>query len=275
MVLDKFAIRTLVTVLFGPTILFLAWLGGYYFLTLVSLMSLLGLNEFYHLVQKKGANALDFLGLASGLAICLTVYFRDFELVWLVLIITIILTFLFELFRKVGSPTLNVSVTLSGVLFVALPFAFMIAIRELPASSVLPASGAALMILLFLCVWVCDSAAYILGSRLGRHKLFERVSPNKTIEGTLSGFVFSLLTAYVCGLTFLNGMQLGQVLVIGAICGSFGQVSDLVESLLKRDAEVKDSSGLIPGHGGILDRFDSEILVAPTVYLYLRYWVAA
>ena len=128
--------------------------------------------------------------------------------------------------------------------------------------------GGKLIILLLLSIWICDSAAYIAGSRFGRHKLFSRVSPNKTVEGTLFGFLFALATAFACQMTFINELSLTQALVIGGICGSFGQLSDLVESLLKRDAGVKDSSNLIPGHGGILDRFDSEILVAPLVYFY-------
>ena len=113
----------------------------------------------------------------------------------------------------------------------------------------------------------------MLGSKFGKHKLFPRVSPNKTVEGTAFGFFFALLTAYISQLTFLPEISLVDALVIGVICGSFGQASDLIESLFKRDAGVKDASNLIPGHGGVLDRFDSEILVAPVVYFYLRFVV--
>jgi len=118
---------------------------------------------------------------------------------------------------------------------------------------------------------VCDTAAYIVGSYLGKHKLIPRISPNKSIEGTVAGFFFALITAYICYITFIQGLRLQDALVIGGIAGSIGQYGDLFESMFKRDAGVKDSSHIIPEHGGILDRFDSLTLSAPVVFLYLSY----
>ncbi|RMF57151.1 MAG: phosphatidate cytidylyltransferase [Calditrichaeota bacterium] len=182
----------------------------------------------------------------------------------------VLLLLLYELFRNAVGPILNVATTLMGVFYVAFTLGFLLLVRELPGQVGVGYNvGGLVVILIFLAIWICDSAAYILGSRLGRHKLFERVSPNKTVEGTAFGFLFALLTAYVCQKTFLAELPLVHALAIGGICGSVGQLSDLVESLFKRDARVKDASQLIPGHGGILDRFDSEILTAPVVYLYL------
>lgn len=106
---------------------------------------------------------------------------------------------------------------------------------------------------------------------MGKHKLFESVSPNKTIEGAVAGFVLATITAYLCQVTFMDQLALLHAMAIGAICGSAGQVSDLTESLFKRDAAVKNASKIIPGHGGFLDRFDSPILAAPAVYFYLRF----
>ena len=168
--------------------------------------------------------------------------------------------------RGEGSALLNTATTLAGMLYVGLTLSTLISLREMPL-------GGRVVVLLFAATWVCDASAYILGSKIGRHKLFERVSPNKTIEGTIAGFVLAIVTAWVCHLTFMSGMALVHVLAVGGICGSIGQVSDLVESLFKRDAGVKDSSNLIPGHGGILDRFDSEILAAPAVFLYVQFVV--
>lgn len=273
MVPDKFAIRTAVTILVGPLILFLSWLGGYYFLAFVCIICLLGMYEFYRLSARKGAAAAIYLGLLAGVAVCLCFFYQRPDLLWLVLVGTTILCLLGELFRDVEAPILNVSATMMGLLYVAIPFAFLIALRQFPAHAPLQSRGGSLVMMVFLCIWVCDSAAYIFGSRWGRHKLFPRVSPNKTVEGTFAGFLFSLLTAYASYLTFLLDFELRDALVVGAICGSFGQLSDLIESLFKRDAGVKDASNLIPGHGGVLDRFDSEILAVPLVYLYLRYVV--
>jgi phosphatidate cytidylyltransferase len=123
--------------------------------------------------------------------------------------------------------------------------------------------------MLLVTIWVCDTAAYFTGVVFGRHKLFERVSPKKTWEGAIGGLIFAILMAVASHYWFVRDLRLIDSMVIGFMIGTIGQLSDLAESLFKRDAGVKDSSGLIPGHGGVLDRFDSEMLVAPQVYLYL------
>ena len=265
---ETFGVRTLVTFVFGPLILFSAWLGGWYFAGVVTLIALLAQYEFYGLAVKKGALPQTYPGLVLAAGVCLLLFAGYLSWVWLLLSGSFILLAVAELFRNKDGPILNVATTFMGLLYIAFPFGFLILIRQMSA-------GGGMVILIFLAIWICDSAAYIVGSKIGRRKLFPRVSPNKTVEGTAAGFLFALATAYFCYMTFLGAYGLVDVLVVGAICGSLGQVSDLLESLFKRDAQVKDSSHLIPGHGGVLDRFDSEILVAPAVYLFLQYFVAA
>jgi phosphatidate cytidylyltransferase len=133
--------------------------------------------------------------------------------------------------------------------------------------------GGFTVIAVFASVWVCDSAAYFAGRAFGKHKLFERVSPQKTWEGAIAGFVTAILTFVLAAELFLPYMTLGNAIVCGGIVGSFGQIGDLVESLFKRDAGVKDSSSLVPGHGGVLDRFDSLLFISPLVFLYLDFIV--
>ncbi len=268
--LETLGTRTLVSLVFGPAILISAWIGGYIFLGLVTIMVILAMHEFYNLAAHKNARPQKILGLAAGAGLCPMLYFNQLQHLWIFLSASFLVILVIELFRNEDSAILNIAATLLGIFFVALTFGFLLLIREVP-NPIGYKLGGNLVILIFASVWVCDSAAYMLGSKLGKHKLFERVSPNKTVEGTAFGFLFALLTAYVCQLTFLSDISLVDALVIGAICGSFGQVSDLIESLFKRDAGVKDASSLIPGHGGVLDRFDSEILVAPVVYFYLRF----
>jgi phosphatidate cytidylyltransferase len=270
--LKKFGIRALVTIVFGPFVLYCAWKGGYLFLTLVTSLVVLGVNEFYGLAVQKVTKPERVVGTLASSALCVIVFFFGVEYVWLVIAIALFLLGTSELFRNQLNPILNLATNLMGMFYVAFSLCFLILIREIPRETNLDYSqGGRIMILVFLAIWVCDTMAYVLGSQLGRHKLFERVSPNKTVEGTILGFVFAVVTGYICQLTFLNDMRLMDVLAVSVICGSVGQVSDLLESLLKRDAKVKDSSNLIPGHGGILDRFDSEILAAPAVYLYLKF----
>ncbi|HEX9653277.1 MAG TPA: phosphatidate cytidylyltransferase [bacterium] len=269
--LKKFGIRALVTIVFGPFILFCAWKGSYLFLALVTSLVVLGAGEFYGLAVKKVTNPQRILGMVASAALCLSLFFYATHYLWLVFAVLVFFSGTYELFRNAVNPILNIAATLMGVLCVALPLSFLLLIRELPNQFNFDyRHGGQIVILVFLTIWVCDTMAYVLGSQFGKHKLFERASPNKTIEGTLCGFLSAVTVAWVCQQTFLSHMRLVDVLVIGVISGSVGQMSDLLESLLKRDAGVKDSSNLIPGHGGILDRFDSEILVAPAVYVYLK-----
>lgn len=272
--MEKLGVRALVTVIFGPLILLSAWQGGYLFLALTASIVVLAMYEFYEMAAQKVTYPARFIGIGTGVLLCFLFFFNQTNNIWILLAGAFFLLVIFELFRNQVAPILNIATTLLGIFYVALLLGFLILIRELPNELSLDyREGGDWIILMFLSIWVCDSAAYILGVRFGKHKLFERVSPNKTIEGTLFGFVFALLTAFLCYLTFMRHVGLTHALVVGAICGSVGQVSDLVESLFKRDARVKDSSNIIPGHGGILDRFDSEILTAPVLYFFLRFIV--
>ena len=271
---ETFGVRTSVTFLFGPLILLAAWLGGLFFFALVGILIVLAMHEFYALTGHKGTHPLRLAGIVAGILLLVQIYLGYVQDLWLLLAAAFVVFSTVELFRNTEGPMLNLAATFLGVLYVALPFSFLILTREITNGPDMSyAVGGDIVITLFLCIWICDSAAYILGSRFGRHKLFPRVSPNKSVEGTVFGFLFAVLTAYVCQVTFLGELSLLHALVVGGICGSFGQASDLIESLFKRDAGVKDASNLIPGHGGVLDRFDSEILVAPVVYFYLRFVV--
>ncbi|CUS91747.1 phosphatidate cytidylyltransferase, partial [Candidatus Kryptonium thompsonii] len=128
--------------------------------------------------------------------------------------------------------------------------------------------GGVFIISIFAIIWICDTAAYFVGKSLGKRKLYERVSPNKTVEGFIGGLIFAFLSSFIARYMVLDFLTIYDVVAIAIIVGVFGQLGDLVESLIKRDAGVKDSSNIIPGHGGVFDRFDSLIYVAPLVYLY-------
>ncbi len=140
-----------------------------------------------------------------------------------------------------------------------------------PANTDLYINGAYLIISILASIWIGDSAAYFGGINLGKHKLFPRVSPNKSWEGAIFGFIFTTGAMILAKVIILNFISWQNVIIIGIIIGTIGQIGDLVESLLKRDAAVKDSSSIIPGHGGFFDRFDSLLFSAPAIWLYLRY----
>ncbi len=189
---------------------------------------------------------------------------------------------------------MNAATTVFGVTYVSLFLGALIGVRELfipadfpvyahfqtPGPSVsadveetIYRWGGLTVIALFASIWICDSAAYFAGRALGRHKLFERVSPKKTWEGAVAGFIFAVLAFIGAKALLLPYMSYGSAVVCGAIVGIFGQLGDLAESLMKRDAGVKDSSALIPGHGGAFDRFDSLMFVSPLVFFYLDFIV--
>jgi len=266
--MKKLLIRSLVAIVLGPLILILTWMGGFYFLGMIIGIVLFTLYEFYAMCKRKEASSIHWLGMSASSIICYFGYLNQWSNLWLIIVPFLIVCMLVELFRNKPNPILNVALSLMGPLYVGIPFAFLLSIRMLPELSAGNA-GAKMVMLIFACVWLCDTAAYLFGARFGRRKLMPRVSPNKTIEGTAAGFLFAIVGAYIFQIFFLNEISLLDAVALGGICGSFGQASDLVESLFKRDAGIKDSSHLIPGHGGMLDRFDSQLVVVPIAYLYI------
>jgi phosphatidate cytidylyltransferase len=199
--------------------------------------------------------------------------FKHFIDVYTIIIISSLLLLILELFRNKGSAILNLGAAYLGIFYIGLFTTSLLGLREFyPHINGLYERGGYLIISVLASIWVGDSAAYYGGTALGKHKLFPRVSPNKSWEGAVFGFIFSVGTMILAKLIVLDFLSWNNVIAIGVIIGIIGQIGDLVESLLKRDAGVKDSSSIIPGHGGVFDRFDSLLFVAPAVWFYLRYF---
>ena len=272
--LKSFGIRTIIALIFGPLIILSVLFGGYYLLGFVLLVVILSVYEFYKLAEKKQTFSNLFIGEIFSIAVVLSLFSYGVESLIPLIMLSMISVFFWALYRPKGSPTLNVPVTFFPILYFPIMFGSLLLVRELPHTYDIPygAAGKWLMMMVF-ATWICDTAAYIFGSYFGKHKLIERISPNKTIEGSAAGFIFSVLTAWGCHVWFIDGLRLVDSLVIGAIAGIFGQYGDLFESMIKRDVGVKDSSSLIPEHGGVLDRFDSLTFSTPIVYLYLKFFV--
>ncbi len=272
-----------------PIVVGAIWLGGWAFYAFVALISIGALMEFYWLAEKKGAHPNKVIGVAAALLLpvlmamdlttslmypelmrsgdLLVSRLLEIALLGALLMLLGAVTLLWETFRTRGSALLNVTATLGGIIYVPLLLSSLVGLRFHFHES--PGRGIANVLMVLVTIWICDSAAYYCGRAFGRHKLFERVSPKKTWEGAIGGLVFSVVALLAARYWWLAWLTLPNAIVIGAIVGIFGQIGDLAESHLKRDAGVKDSSQLIPGHGGLLDRFDSLIIVAPLVYVYL------
>ncbi|WP_289300024.1 phosphatidate cytidylyltransferase [Xylanibacter muris] len=190
-------------------------------------------------------------------------------------LITVIYLFVSELYAKNPDPVNNWAYTMMSQMYVALPFSMLnvLAYRSLPDGSV--AYTCLMPLCVFVFLWINDSGAYCCGSLFGRHKLFPRVSPGKSWEGSIGGAVFVMLAAvgvwYLADKYGINDLQLRHYewVGLGLVIVVFGTWGDLVESLFKRTLGIKDSGNILPGHGGMLDRFDSSLLAIPAAVIYL------
>ena len=264
--------RVVVSILAIPVILAATYLGGYYFFVLVTIIGLMSFYEFSILARNKNSLVNLLFGELIILSFLLNQYISFIDTTTLILIFSIILLTI-ELFRNKGSALLNLGVTYLGIFYIGIFSASLIALREfyLPTGDNY-ANGGYLVISILVSLWIGDSAAYYGGTALGKHKLFPRVSPKKSWEGAFFGFIFSVGAMLLAKFTVLDFLSLLNSMIIGVIIGTVGQLGDLVESLIKRDSAVKDSSSLIPGHGGFFDRFDSLIFSAPVIWMYLKYF---
>jgi len=271
MKLNNSAVRIIVAILGIPVIVGFCMWGGLAFLFFVGIIALVSFYEFYLMLKSKNADINLTVGMISVLLILLNAYYNFISTAYLFAIIMIVLL-LHELFRNKGSGINNIGGTVLALFYVGYFSSFLIDIREFYTDlPMLYERGGYLIITVMSTIWICDSAAYFFGSAFGKHKLFPRVSPNKSWEGAIAGFIFPILTVVAAKYITIEFMEWDQAIGIGLIVGIFGQLGDLVESLMKRDANVKDSSSIIPGHGGIFDRFDSLIFSAPIIYLFLFY----
>ena len=241
------------------------------------LVSTLAVREFHRLVGGSDVKIQSYAMMANALLFCTLYFFFYGDLVWRWLLFAyvavLLLTMIVHLFREKVNAVESWGNLCAGQLMIALPFALM--------------SGVVfyhkwLMLALFILIWVNDSGAYIVGSLMskrkgGNHKMFPRVSPAKSWEGLIGGFVFDLIAGYVffrVGWTASLGLTaypLFDSLLFALVVGVFGTLGDLMESLMKRTVGVKDSGRFMPGHGGVLDRFDSLLLAVPVVYFLFVY----
>jgi len=272
------ALRVGSGVLFVPLLWLLSRAGGVAWLGFVGAQTLIGLDEFYRMARAKGLEPVRWLGSLCALALLGLAYRPQTPNASLLATLALLLLLALAL-RRSGQPRIleSAAVTAFGVLYVGGLSAHFVLLRELPWRAGLAyADGSSLVLYAFLVTWSCDTGAYVTGRFLGRTRPWTTISPRKTLEGAVGGFVCAVIAAQVGARTFLRpeaGVSLltwPHALAIGALVGVCGQVGDLVESLFKRDAASGDSSDLIPGHGGVLDRFDSLYFGAPIVYHYLR-----
>jgi len=235
------------------------------FFSIVTIIILIGLYEFYYMVEKKEVRLFKLFGLVVGALIPISIFFH-FQISegwqFFLVVLGLFLLFLLELTKKEAhQPILSISATIFGIIYISWCFSFLLRIRQLE-------DGVMLTAFLIVITKSSDVGAYLIGKRYGKTFLLEKVSPKKTLEGSIGGFLFSLAVGSFFSI-FVKNLMLIEKFFLIMILAIISQLGDLFESLIKRDCKVKDSGKIFPGMGGVLDVIDSLIFSAPTFYLYI------
>jgi phosphatidate cytidylyltransferase len=241
-------------------VIFVDWLCGLF----VTFLIIIGLYEFFTMLEKKGVTTYKYVGIGVGIIIPISIAFhfeptKSWELLFIVLALLFLILMQFRR-RASDGVIVDISTTLFGILYVSWFFSFLIKIRYLPG-------GLGILGALLLITKSGDIGAFLVGSSVGKTPLIPRISPKKTVEGALGGIVFSILVALAC--KPMLGFGYMHLILLALGLNVLGQLGDLSESLIKRDCGVKDSGKLLPGMGGILDQIDSLLFTAPVFYFYM------
>lgn len=286
--------RTLTAVVFVAVLLSCIIFNYISFVALFFVVSVWGLYEFYQLAEKLGAKPYKAIGLISGallfsfVAISNTIYGSGISNYFPIILAITFLIFIAGLLDKSPNTVLNIAYTLMGLVYTVVPFILLTSISCLRSAynfshecggdyvyeevhwyTDLAPYNFHYVLGIILLIWASDTGAYLVGSLIGKNKLYERISPGKTWEGSVGSAILNLGCAYVIS-TWYTELALVHWMIISVLVSVFGTLGDLVESMLKRQAGVKDSGKIMPGHGGILDRFDSLLFVSPFIYAYLQ-----
>lgn len=291
---NDLGLRLLTATVLVPSVIYVIFAGGWLYLAVIIGISLLGLREFYGLIEEKGAEPLWGFGLAAGAAIPVVSWFGN-EYHATILLTAVLLTVMFVQVAKaqITAALASISGTFFGIFYVSWLISHAIVLRNFhgvvtsrwgsnAAADVPPEAGVFYMLFTLSVVVVCDAGAYFAGRAYGKRKLAPQISPGKTVEGALGGIGAGIAAGLVAKAIFdlwwpalSAALGWATALLFGLVLAIVGIIGDLVESLLKRDARTKDTGTLLPGMGGILDRIDSTLLAVPVMYyLLLSYtWV--
>ncbi|WP_032121742.1 phosphatidate cytidylyltransferase [Clostridium amazonitimonense] len=254
--------RYLGALILSPLVIFL-FIGGIYLKFISLALSLMGMYEIYKAAKEINLKPIPLIGYLA----CLTYYIFNSNMS-ISLLIVIALTFILLIIPVINTEYnfIDISVTILGFIYSGVFFSFISLVNEMPY-------GKYLVWIIFLSSWICDTTAYYAGRFFGKRKLCPKVSPKKTIEGSIGGLVGSMIACGVYGFFISKNVPIAihHYIILGLLCGIFGQFGDLAASSIKRYVGIKDYSNLIPGHGGILDRFDSVVFSSVVVFYYFHF----
>jgi phosphatidate cytidylyltransferase len=267
--------RIIVAAIAIPAVIGIIWIGGWLLAATLALLGVLGAREVYDFARRQGIEPLERTGWLAAAGIPLLAYWaKGSELHWAepalyVGAVWLIATLTIAMVRRAPTarPLTSVAVTIFGCLYASGLLAFLIAIRHPTGAATRPLAYVLLTLFPLVITWICDTAAMAAGSAFGGPKLAPVLSPKKTRSGAVGGTLGGVIAALALGKFVINpqgwSFSVGQLLLFGLAVSIVGQVGDVAESLFKREAGLKDSSALIPGHGGVLDRLDSLYFVIP------------
>lgn len=278
--LTKNAKRVLTGTIFGLSALWCLLNGGIALLALIFLFVCFGSKEYVDILKNKGFFPSLKIIIFADLALAVVSYFNRFDLVTLVFTLASISSFMWVLFKGRQPYIANVATTILGFVYGGWFPLHLLYLRGLNAENYqgflklnIINDGLGYVVLLFIAVVLTDTGCYYFGKKFGKHKLAPTVSPKKTIEGSIGGAICAIVGSFVVG--YFIKLPWFHCLIAGFLITAFAQIGDLCESLIKRDAGVKDSGNILPGHGGLLDRTDSYILTIPVLFYYLKYFVVS
>ena len=270
--------RILFAVIAAPASIAIVYLGDWALAILLSVLSALAAWELFRIAQATGALPFDLAGIALAALVPIAIHGQQrgvYTLSLTLVVAMVLLVFASAIWLRgpQGKPLSSVAITAFGVLY-ASQFSYIYALRY-HDYAIGPAAGTLLVLLPVLLTWATDIGAYVFGRAFGRRKLIPSISPGKTVEGALGGLASAVIICLVYVRFVLMpyaqlGLTLQGAILFGIVISIAAQTGDLAESVLKREAGMKDSSRIIPGHGGVLDRFDSLLFVLPIAFLLLR-----
>jgi len=272
--LNKNATRMLTGFIMGTVVMLCIMFGGIYLLLLILGIIILASKEYVKILEHKGFYPSFKIIFASEIILALIMYFERTDYVAGALTLCTFGSFLWVLFRGRQPYIANVATTILGFVYCGYFPLHLLLLRNIHSADF--SSGLGFVVMMFTAILMTDVGCYYVGTKFGKNKLAPVISPNKTIEGSLGGILSAIIGAVVVGL-FINywyePLNWYISFFAGLICTIFAQIGDLCESLIKRDAGVKDSGNSLPGHGGFLDRCDSFIFTIPVMYYFCKYFV--
>lgn len=278
--LNKNATRMLTGLVMGIIALWCLLYGGIALLVLISIFVFVGSKEYVQILENKGFFPSLKVILFADAVLALLFYFNRFDMVAITFTICTMVSFMWVLFRGRQPYIANIATTILGFVYGGWFPLHLLLLRGLNAENYqgflklnIQNDGLGYVVLLFVIILLTDTGCYYFGKKFGKHKLAPVISPKKTVEGAIGGAFCAVVGAMIVGYYINLGPY--NSLFLGLLCTASAQIGDLCESLIKRDAGVKDSGNILPGHGGFMDRADSYVFTIPVMFYYLKYFVVS